>query len=155
MKQAITFNNSESITSFKIEISEFSSNETDSLFDLPLPQYTLESQTTSRTEVLPLEQLKRPFYSSSLNSSFIQNPLFSLKATKKIGNLIESKTDTYKIFCKQRNGGLNLVNIVKKKTGNSYLARKEKYIKEKKESCIVMNESKNFKCYFLEHKSEL
>ena len=145
MKEAIILRDSESNTSFKLEITEFSNNETDSLIELPLPQYTLDSQTSSRTDVLPLEQLKRPLYSASLNSSFTQNPKFFSIVPKKNVCLIESKTDTSKIFCKQRNGGFNLVNVVKKKTGNSYLARKEKYIKEMQRSCLVMSESINSK----------
>lgn len=109
---------------YPVETIEFSSNETDSLIEMPLPSCSHDSENSARTQIFPLDHLKRPQFSRSLVSSFIENSLNS--------SMTLSSNWPEKIFCKQRNGGKNIVNEIRKKAGNSYLARKKNYIERLK-----------------------
>lgn len=121
---------------YPIEISEYSSHETDSLIEMPLPSYSHDSENSARTQIYPLDRLRRPQLSRSLVSSFIENSLDSSTVLNNNSNWPQ------KTFCKQRNGGKNIVNEIRKNPGNSYLARKNNYIERmKKRYTLTINPS--------------
>lgn len=113
------------------DISITGSSDTGSLFDLPLPSMTNDEEKSSQTNRLSTdnaETIEEEFPVKNHARYFYRSPnSFPLKISYEARpNFQVSISD---IFKKQREGGINLVKEIRKKPSNSYLARKERYIK--------------------------
>ncbi|OMJ90737.1 hypothetical protein SteCoe_6814 [Stentor coeruleus] len=113
------------------DISITGSSDTGSLFDLPLPSMTNDEEISSRSNMISTdnaETIEEEFPIKNRARYFYHSPdSFPLRISYKAQpNFQVSISD---IFKKQREGGINLVKEVRKKPSNSYLARKERFIK--------------------------
>ena len=86
-------------------------------------------EISSRTEIFPIENLKRPNYSRSFTPSISHSHSFICETQARYSNIIRTNIEMSNVLLKSRKGGVNIVNNIKKFPANSYLARKERYVK--------------------------
>ena len=134
MNIANSFLGSTSIKLIDLEMEDHSSNsETESLSSLPLPQQSENTENSSRASSIPSESIAYPLSvmsKSKMHSGTLSNatPLSNQHISRyPIKNGLPDPT---KIFKKLRCGGINIVQNVRRKIGNSYNARKERYIEK-------------------------
>lgn len=101
-----------------------------SILNLPLPSITDSEPNTSRTKEYPkdspkidrkIRNFKFPISQSENHSEKARSPDCRSRLSM---NQIE--IDTSKVFSKFRSGGRNIVESVRKSSGNSYLAKKKR-----------------------------
>ena len=105
------------------------SSESDSLAELPLPQIT----DSDEIPTLPMNEYKKNTKYSGASKKIIEKPKEEKSALiafqKNKGYISDSK-----IITKIRHGGSNIVKEVRTNSGNSYLARKQRYLETMQEN---------------------
>lgn len=99
-------------------------------------------EISSRTAIFPIENLKRPKYLRSFTPSISHSPSFICETQTRYSNIISTDVEISNVLLKTRKGGVNIVNKIKKFPANSYLARKERYIKRMNQFLSMNNDNK-------------